>query len=109
LELNAATLAHLVDRFEREREIDVRVFLLEVIWQRRHPAAIAFLGQILRDANKQVWRTALDGLVALASPEALETLRNVRESAQDQEQTAWIDEAVEQVAAALAATPRTTS
>ena len=109
LEFDAATLAHLGERFEREQVSDVRVLLLEMIWQRRDPAAFAILGRALEDADGRVWRTAIDGLVALASPEGLAILKNARAAARDQEQVGWLDEAIDQVNAALAATPRTTS
>jgi hypothetical protein len=109
LEFEEATLAHLIDRLEQERESDVRVFLLEVIWQRRDPFATPLLGRMLVEADERLWRTSLDGLVALASPEGLAILRSARAIERDAVRTIWLDEAIEQVEVGLASTPRTTS
>lgn len=109
LELKSATVQLLIEQFEREQDGERRSLLLEVIWQRRDPQAIPFLAKALQDVEPAIWKIALDGLVALASPEALFAVKRVRQAPCEAEFTAWLDEAIEQIEAALAATPRTTS
>jgi hypothetical protein len=76
--------------------------LVRVAWERRDSSALPFLGEALNQLQEEVWQQALDGLVALASPEALETLRRAR-SRDRQDDTAarrfrlWLEEAIAQV------------
>ena len=96
LETDDAVLPELIATFQTESDSQVRAFLVEVIWQHRQPSAIPCLGEALHDAERIVWQQALDGLVSLASLEALAVLRSARKSA-SQELHGWLDEAIEQV------------
>jgi len=75
--------------------------LLRIIWEFRTPLALPLLRDALHDRRDNRWKGALDGLVALASSEAVQTI----ESAINAELTAtnpnseyidWVREALEQ-------------
>lgn len=76
--------------------------LVEAIWQHRQPSVIGFLADVLGDPVPVVWKQALDGLVTLASPESMRVLRSAADNECDAERRAWIEEAIEQSADAIA-------
>jgi hypothetical protein len=65
LEAPAAIVPLLVSAFRDESDSVKRSAILNVIWQRRDPSTIPFLGEALQDASPRVWKEALDGLVAI--------------------------------------------
>lgn len=94
-------LPELIAAFKKEQDEPTREFLVEVIWQRRQQSVIPFLAEVLYDPNPDIWKKALDGLVTLASPQAIDALRSARtrqfKCEQDAEEyRTWIDEAIEQ-------------
>ena len=102
LELEHDVLPTLMTKFHTEHDSDIRAFLVEVIWQHRQPSVVPFLGKTLYDGEPEVWKQAMDGLVALASPPALDALQSARarpfpSQREAEEFLRWIDEAVEQV------------
>lgn len=106
LEMGHEVLPALIEMFRTENDCEARAFLVEVVWQYRQPSTISFLEEALRDTNPDVWRQALDGLVMLASPSALDALRSARARPFASQQEVddfrqWIDEAIEQVEAKL--------
>ena len=80
----------------------VRSVLVEAIWQHRDPSVIGFLIDVLGDPMPVVWEQALDGLVTLACPESMTLLRSAADWERDAERRAWIEEAIEQSADAIA-------
>jgi hypothetical protein len=129
LETSYEILPELIARCRAEKDIGLRVFLMRIVWERcqdavmpfvgdalsdlkagREPAVTAarsiipFLGDALCDPEPQVWKGALDGLVALASPALLEALRAARpchfpRHREGQEFRRWLEEAIEQAGA----------
>jgi HEAT repeat protein len=99
LEMEHDVLPELMAAFRAESDRDVRAFIVNVIWEHRQPSVISFLGEALRDPEQIVRQEALDGLAALASPEALDVLTSAREQASDGEFRGWLDEAIEQARA----------
>jgi HEAT repeat protein len=102
LEAGDEVVPELKTAFEHESDTACRALIVEVLWQRRDPAIIPFLAAALNDSATEVWQTALDGLVAIGSPEALAALQAVRQrvgiqSHQLEEFRSWIDEAIEQI------------
>lgn len=102
LEADHEILPELMAVFREQPDRDGREFLVEVIWQHGQPSTIPFLAEALQDVEMPVWKQALDGLVALASPAALEALRAARTSPcpkgrDGREFHRWLDEAIEQV------------
>lgn len=106
VELDHQVLPELLAEFRAATDPRLRVFLLGVIWQHRQPSVIPFLGEALLDSEPRVWREALDGLVALASPASLEALRAARtrhfsERRDTEEFRNWLEEAIEQTETAM--------
>jgi hypothetical protein len=106
VEMDHSILPDLIAIFHRESDSQVREFLVEVIWQHRQRTAIPFLGEALQDVDPKVWKEALNGLVTLASKEALEVLRTAKtrqfpRKRDTDEFSSWIDEAIEQVQSAI--------
>jgi len=102
LEMSDAVLPALMTEYHQTGDIPFRVFLLNVIWQNRQPSVVPFLEKALWDPEPEVWKEALDGLVALASPASLKVLlgartMNVLDRPGGTEWVEWIDEAIEQV------------
>ncbi len=71
--MSPATIA-----FRTEQDPAIRAFLVKVVWHRRDREAIALLAEAVNQSDEQIWQEALDGLVALASPEALAVLTAAR-------------------------------
>jgi len=101
LEMDHDALPELIAAFRAERDTQVGAFLVEIIWQHRQQPMVSFLGEALHDSAPAVWKEALDGLVTLASPAALEILRSARtrqfpSQRQTDEFRRWLDEAIAQ-------------
>src|SRR5664280_2068586 len=71
---DSAIIPDLIEAFRHERDAEARGFIVEVIWQHRKVSAIPFLAEAIRDSQPVVWKMAMDGLVAMACPEALDVL-----------------------------------
>lgn len=78
IEAHHAILPVLSRAFHAERDPKTRARILEVIWQHRTPRAVHILGEALQDSSRLVWKQALDGLVAIDSPECLAVLEHAR-------------------------------
>ncbi len=78
LELDADIVPAMAELFRGETDPNVRAFLVRVAWERRERNSVEFLVEALSDPTEEVWQSALDGTVALASPEILEVLHAVK-------------------------------
>ena len=101
LEIDRDILPELIAVFRGEQDIGVRELLVEVIWEYRERSVIPFLGEALSDSESRIWRQALNGLVTLASPGALQVLRAARTrhfptQHATEEFRRWLEEAIEQ-------------
>jgi HEAT repeat protein len=101
LEIDCDILPELMAVFRSEQDIEIRELLSEVIWEYRERSVIPFLGEALSDTESRIWRQALNGLVALASPASLEILRTARTrqfptQREAEEFRRWLKEAIEQ-------------
>jgi hypothetical protein len=74
IELEGEIVPALMQLFSSETDADVRAFLVRVAWERREQNSVDFIVVALNDPVEEVWQSALDGAVALASPEVLEVL-----------------------------------
>ena len=88
--------------FRAEPDADVCAFLVTVAWERGDRSALSFFGDALNHAQEEVWQAALDALVAFASPESLEILRQaapsrLRRRRRRQTISLWLEEAIQQV------------
>ena len=74
LESEADIVPAIAELFRSEADPDVRAFLVRVAWERGEQGSIDIIIEALGDPAEEVWQSALDGTVALASPEILEVL-----------------------------------
>ena len=106
-DLDPAIVYPLIDAYHAETSSDIRNRLLRIICELRTPLALPLLDEALRDRCINRWKEALDGSVALASAEAVETLESVLRdesiaSHPDSEYIEWVREALEQTKEARA-------
>jgi hypothetical protein len=78
LEMPGDVMSPLTIAFRTEQDPAIRAFLVKVAWHRRDREAIALLAEAVNQSDEEIWQEALDGLVALASPEALAVLTAAR-------------------------------
>src|SRR5512147_509224 len=78
LELEADIVLALAELFRGEADPDVRAFLVRVAWERREQTSIDLIVEALSDSSEEVWQSALDGTIALASPEILDILHTAK-------------------------------
>jgi muramoyltetrapeptide carboxypeptidase LdcA involved in peptidoglycan recycling len=101
-EADDAIVPFLIDACHVEANPEVRAELVEIIWHHHVPATAGFLGDTLRDPEPDVWKAALDGLVALGGHQALRVLESARPDMSSacsrlREFGEWIEEAIGQV------------
>jgi hypothetical protein len=91
----------LIEAYSLEESLKIRVRLLEVIWQIRNPDILSFLAEQLRSAEPEIWKMALDGIVALRTPFAATLLQaeidRVSELDPASERLSWFYEALNQL------------
>ncbi len=78
VEAGPAALPHLIQAFERTGDRDLRATLIEVVAEWRSAEGVPFLAALLRDSNAEIWKRALDGLVAAGSAAALKALYSAK-------------------------------
>jgi hypothetical protein len=99
LELESDIHPSLTQAFNSAHSATEKARILEVAWQRREHSCLPLVKIALGDPDKAVWKEALNGLVALASQDALQTLLAARASASAELQE-WIDDAADQIRSA---------
>jgi hypothetical protein len=100
--MGRSATADLVALFRHTSDRDLRRYLAWIIRSGNDPAAMSFFEEALLDADPDVWKEGMDGLVSLATQPALNILetamnrqrRNEKDAAQFRE---WIEEACEQI------------
>lgn len=101
IEMSHDALPELEKAYHASKKSGHRVFLLNVIWEYRQQSTISILCTALYDQEPEIWRTAMDGLVALASQSSLRALESARTrqftNSRDQQCfQQWLEEAIEQ-------------
>jgi HEAT repeat protein len=79
-----------------ESDVNVRRTLVRVLWQTRSERVLPWLVESLRDSRPEIWKEALDGLVAIGSEDALNHLENAKRS-MEPAKVAWFNEAISQI------------
>ena len=103
IEAPAEAAPLLVEAYHVQSCSSKRAAIVEIIWQFRNAKTVPFLATVLRDDSDDIWRQALDGLVAIGGDTALEALRSEKTSLPvTGKKTRWIDEAIEKVQQELA-------
>jgi HEAT repeat protein len=96
VELGPAALPHIVHAFEAQSERSVAVALIRVASEYRTREALLFLATLLGATDGEIWKTALDGIVAVGDASAITCLREASE-ALGTEKRQWVEEAVNQI------------
>ena len=101
IEADDAVIPLLIEAFRAEPHSATRATLAEIVWQHRVPETIDFLSEALDDNHPEVWKSPLDGFVALGSPAAIQVLELVKQRVPTGSQAksgrvGWIDEAIQQ-------------
>jgi HEAT repeat protein len=108
IELGAPALPELQSHFRITSDPVLRIALVEIATQMHSTDALPLFALALRDKAPSVWKAALDGLVDLASPDAILLLEQAVAApppgqTNEVDWRSWLDEALEQARAALRA------
>ncbi len=98
LEADHTILPNLMQHFAAEADGAHRARILEVIWQHRLTSTIPFLASALHDPHSEVWKQALDGLVAIGGNDSRNVLVDFRSDiAPNDDRFDWVNEAIDQI------------
>jgi hypothetical protein len=64
IEADDAIIPFLIEAFRNQQNPAIRSTLVEIIWHHKLPETVEFLSEALNDSAAEVWKSALDGLVA---------------------------------------------
>jgi HEAT repeat protein len=108
IEIGPAIVPEITAHFEESGHPRFRAALVELSSRLRSDEALSLFALALEDEEPVVWKQALDALVTLASPSALDVLqaaltRDPPGGTDPGEWRAWVDEAIGQVRATLQA------
>jgi hypothetical protein len=98
----------LIAAYDAERDVKVRVKLIEIIGQKRAPESLNFLALALQRHQPEIWKTALAGIVVVGGEPAQAVLKAEKKrlytnlSADIAYRTGFIDEAIEQISSGSA-------
>ena len=96
IEAGPDAVSLMIAAFDEPENRAVRANIVRCVWEYRLPEALGFLAAALHDPEPQVWKEALDGIVALGGSEAARTLEAARTRV-SAAQAEWIEEALEQL------------
>lgn len=103
MELDNSYIPELMELFYQEKNSAMQAELLEVIWQHRSQQTLSLLQEALHYDSAEVWKTALDGIVALNHSRGLDILAHEKARLQTftdkaaSERLEWIVEAYQQL------------
>ncbi len=96
-------LPALIAAYDGERNAKIKARLVKIVWQKRGPDTLEFLIQALQRPEADVWKAALDGIVAVRGEAALALLEAEKSrlyttlTADISLRVDWIDEAIDQI------------
>jgi HEAT repeat protein len=96
VEAGPTALPHLAEALDASADPRVRAALLRVVSEYRSAEAVPLLKGLLGDPDAEVWTAALDGLVMLGGPVAVDALIVVKATVTSERQE-WIDEGIRQI------------
>jgi HEAT repeat protein len=96
VEAGPTALPHPAEALNAAADPRVRASLVRVVSEYRSAEAVPLLKGLLGDRDADVWKAALDGLVMLGGPEAVDALVVVKATATSEQQE-WIDEGIRQI------------
>lgn len=98
VELGPAALPHVIRDFEAQSSSSAKVALIRVVSEYRTKDALPFFANLLRVADGEIWKTALDGIISIGGEAAVNCLHEVSKTL-NSEKRPWVDEAVTQITA----------
>ncbi len=96
VEMGPGALPHVIHAFELAHDRSVALKLILVVNEYRTPAALSFLTGLLKNADPDIWKTVLSGIVTLGGSAAAECLRGIRKTL-NSEKMSWVEEAIDQI------------
>lgn len=96
IEVGPEVMPYLERAFKNTVDAPTRQTLVKIAWNTRAQRSLLLLQEALEDGHDQVWKEALDGLVALGGQEALAIAIQVR-GRTTHDRLPWIDEAIQQM------------
>lgn len=96
VELGPAALPHVVRAFEARSESSVAIPLIRVASEYRTKEALPFFATLLEATDDEIWKTALDGIVAMGDESAVTGLRDASQTLGN-EKRPWVEEAINQI------------
>jgi len=106
IDLDPAIVHPLIAAYRAEESAELRNKVLQIIAEFRTPYALPLFDEAVRDRTNDGYKLALDGLVTLASTEAVKILESVlrgeaTSAAGDSEYIDWVREALGQIQAEI--------
>jgi hypothetical protein len=96
VELGPSALPYVVPAFAGTHDEKVSILLIRVVNEYRVSEALPFLSSLLKSNTPEIWKTALDGFVAMASADAIAALHESAKGLSADKQP-WINEASDQI------------
>ncbi|MBN2371761.1 MAG: HEAT repeat domain-containing protein [Vicinamibacteria bacterium] len=100
VELGPVALSELEKRFSSTRDDALRAEIVVIVRHLHTDLSVPLFEAALADRSPEVWKAALDGLVDLASPEAIALLERSRTQppagTAEAEWESWVSEALDQ-------------
>jgi HEAT repeat protein len=96
VEVGPDALPYLIEAFHVSSDASAKLGLARVIAEYRSEDALPFFAECLRNAEPDIWKAALDGLVSLGGRATLDILTIARNTSTP-DRREWIAEAVEQI------------
>jgi hypothetical protein len=103
IELDDSYLPELIDCFYQEKNAHIQAILLEAIWQHRSATTLGYLKSLLTNANPDIWKLALDGIIAINNSQGLKILEDEKvrlqtlDSKTVSERLEWVEESYNQL------------
>lgn len=95
IELGSDVVPLVTRSFQQESDVSIRALLVNIAWHANSSGALPLLKEALNDNEPSVWKEALDGLVTLGGPTAIDVIRQALVLAKA-EKAEWLDEAIKQ-------------
>ena len=100
IEADSAVIPDLVAAYRLEVSPRKRAVLIEIIRYHRETASVDFLADALQEKEPDIWKAALDALVTINHPTALNALLGARadfKASGDTVRLEWVGEAIQQL------------
>lgn len=101
IEADPAVISDLICAYEDTTDLNIKVFVIEVISEFRLDSSLGFLRHALRRDEPRIWKAALNGIAMAETAEAVDAMDHVLWSVHDSDKKNWIEEAITDINAAI--------